>query len=295
MRSILCLSVLALATGVAAAQYDPRYGAPGGYDDELRSVQDQLETLQLDRRVQRNAGTELARAESFIDQLAESPPHTLRDEDFEHANMLLEQAREVALERAEMRRQARRGEHRGDRDVVIVERDERARAEAERARHDADLARAEAEAEREAARAAQLEAEQERERNEELMSDLRGMRPRETERGVVVTLGDVLFEVGRSDLRASALGTLRELTLAMRENPEASVIIEGHTDSTGSRSFNQTLSERRANAVRSFLTRQGIAAARIQTRGLGPDVPIASNRTAAGRAQNWRVEVIVQG
>jgi outer membrane protein OmpA-like peptidoglycan-associated protein len=294
VNRILCISLLALAAlpgGSALAQ--ERYGG-GDHDDQLESLQDELERLQMDRRVQRFASAELARAEDFIEELNDAPSHTLRAEDFDYAEDLLALARNRAIAQSEMRRSSRRAVP-AEEPVVIVEQDEQARQEAERARHEADLARAEAESQRESARMAEEEAERERARNAELMADLRNMRPRETERGVVVTLGDVLFEVGRADLRPSAIGNLQTLVLAMRENPEATVIIEGHTDSTGSRSFNQTLSERRANAVRTFLARRGIAVARIETRGLGPDVPVASNATAAGRAKNRRFEVIVQG
>jgi OmpA-OmpF porin, OOP family len=117
---------------------------------------------------------------------------------------------------------------------------------------------------------------------------------RQTERGTMVTLGDVLFDTGQSSLKPGAQAELSRLADYLKERPNASVIVEGHTDSRGSPSTNLALSERRAEAVRSALVVNGVDAARIVARGLGESMPVASNRTAAGRQQNRRVDVVVQ-
>jgi outer membrane protein OmpA-like peptidoglycan-associated protein len=271
--------------------------------DTLDELEDAIAELRADWRVRRFAPRALARAAEFVEELADEPPGTLEDADLERAERLIERARDMAMLRFAEHRRLRRGSEpvvvaeppvrAVEREVVVVE-DERARRAAARAREEAALARAEAEAERARARQAQIEAERTRGEYEELREELGELETRQTERGLVVTLGDVLFEVGRADLKPNAVATLNQLAKAMRDNPNTHVIVEGHTDSTGTRSFNYTLSERRANAVRSFLLKSGVAARRIESRGMGPDAPVASNATASGRAQNRRVEVIVQ-
>jgi outer membrane protein OmpA-like peptidoglycan-associated protein len=115
-----------------------------------------------------------------------------------------------------------------------------------------------------------------------------------TDRGLVVTLGDVLFAVDRAELTAGGQRSLDQLSAAIQSDPDVQLTIEGHTDSTGGRDYNLDLSQRRAAAVRTYLTSRGVDAARIQSTGLGPDYPVASNGTEAGRQQNRRVEVIVK-
>jgi OOP family OmpA-OmpF porin len=113
--------------------------------------------------------------------------------------------------------------------------------------------------------------------------------------GTVVTLGDVLFETGQATLLPGAALELEAVVEYMRDHPDSSVVIEGHTDSVGSSGFNQQLSKARADAVRNYLLTQGIRADRILARGMGEGFPVASNDSSAGRQQNRRVELLVQG
>jgi outer membrane protein OmpA-like peptidoglycan-associated protein len=116
-----------------------------------------------------------------------------------------------------------------------------------------------------------------------------------TDRGLVVGLqGDVLFAVDQSTLTQGGLREVDRVAAVLRDFPQARAIIEGHTDSTGSDSYNLALSERRANAVRTELMAGGIDPSRLVARGMGEAYPKAPNGTAAGRQQNRRVEVIVQ-
>jgi outer membrane protein OmpA-like peptidoglycan-associated protein len=115
------------------------------------------------------------------------------------------------------------------------------------------------------------------------------------QQGTVLTLGDVLFESGQATLLPGAALKLDPLVEYMRSHPNSSLVIEGHTDSIGSSGYNQQLSQARADAVRNYLTAQGIPMERMIARGMGEDFPLASNETAAGRQQNRRVEVLVQG
>lgn len=119
------------------------------------------------------------------------------------------------------------------------------------------------------------------------------LQAQQTDRGTLVTLGDVLFDLGRAQLKPGGLLKLQSLADFLQENPERQVIIEGHTDSSGSASYNQSLSERRANAVRLALIKMGVSPERIVAQGYGKDYPVADNGTAAGRALNRRVEVTI--
>lgn len=158
-----------------------------------------------------------------------------------------------------------------------------ARAEAERqsALSDAQRLGSEQRESASAARAAALGAELER------------LRARETERGLVVDVGDVLFAVDRAELQPGAHADLARLAAFLREHPERPVRIEGHTDSTGSAAYNLRLSEARAQAVASALIGLGVPAGRVETHGFGQTLPVASNDTAAGRQQNRRVEIVI--
>ncbi len=119
------------------------------------------------------------------------------------------------------------------------------------------------------------------------------MNAKQTERGTLVTFGDVLFDLDRSELKPGAMGNINKLAEFLRNNPERKVIVEGYTDSTGSAQYNQSLSERRANSVRAALISQGVGPERIVAQGYGLEYPVASNSTASGRAMNRRVEVTI--
>ena len=144
------------------------------------------------------------------------------------------------------------------------------------------------------AQQAQREAQQATTHASRLEQELATLKAQQTDRGLVVTLSDVLFEFNRADLKPGAMRTLYPLVTFLKENPTRTVSIEGHTDSIGSQSYNLELSERRANAVRDFLMAQGVEARRINTVGYGKAYPVASNDTEAGRQQNRRVEVVMQ-
>jgi len=151
---------------------------------------------------------------------------------------------------------------------------------------EADAARSDAQMSAEQAAAAQ-------QRAQELESALADLQAKKTDRGLVITLGDVLFATCRADLKPGARRSLEKLSAFLHEYPQRSVQIEGFTDSVGSDDYNQGLSERRADAVRDALTGMGISSDRIQARGLGKSSPVADNESSTGRQQNRRVEVII--
>ena len=108
-----------------------------------------------------------------------------------------------------------------------------------------------------------------------------------------LVLRGVTFASGRSTLTQSSYATLDEVAGSLIANPQVRIQITGHTDATGSRQRNIDLSLARALAVRAYLAQKGVAPSRMEARGMGPDQPIATNQTAAGRAQNRRVEINV--
>jgi len=118
---------------------------------------------------------------------------------------------------------------------------------------------------------------------------------KEEERGLVITLnGAVLFATGQSTLLPIAADRLQQVAEALNDNPQGKIVVEGHTDSTGPLSLNEELSRRRAEAVREFLVHHGVAADRIRAAGLGPSRPVADNKSPEGRANNRRVEIVIE-
>jgi outer membrane protein OmpA-like peptidoglycan-associated protein len=193
-----------------------------------------------------------------------------------------------------------------------------ARAQADQARAQADQARAQAEQERQRAEAlarqaaddrkqaeaARAAAEAQAKRAEQDKVALRAtlqkqfsevLETHDTPRGLIVNVGDVLFETGRYELKPEAREKLARFSGIILGHPGLTVQAEGFTDSTGSPETNQKLSEQRADAVAQYLTSQGIPSDRLKTKGYGPSYPVATNGTREGRSQNRRVELVVAG
>jgi OOP family OmpA-OmpF porin len=126
-----------------------------------------------------------------------------------------------------------------------------------------------------------------------LQTQLADLQAQTTDRGLVVTLGDVLFDVDRAELAPGGELKVAHVAEALRQKPDRKILIEGHTDSSGSASYNSDLSQRRANAVEALLINQGVDPTRIVARGYGESYPVATNDTAAGRQQNRRVEIVI--
>lgn len=159
---------------------------------------------------------------------------------------------------------------------------------------EADLARNDANRARQDASAARLESGAAQDRNDALMSELADLKAKKTDRGVQITLGDVLFSSGKAELQAGAVGNLDKLVLALNGTVDRKVVIEGFTDSQGSDESNQSLSQRRADAVSGYLSRHGVESSRLTSTGRGEAFPVAGNEIAAGRQLNRRVEVTIE-
>jgi outer membrane protein OmpA-like peptidoglycan-associated protein len=150
-----------------------------------------------------------------------------------------------------------------------------------------DLARSEAAAANAAAAASAAE------QSAELQRQIDALQAKVTDRGLVITLGDVLFTTGQADLKSSASGNLNKLVTFLNQYPTRTVMIEGFTDSVGTDEYNLGLSQRRADSVKTYLTQQGIETARLTASGKGESQPVEGNDTATGRQQNRRVAVII--
>jgi outer membrane protein OmpA-like peptidoglycan-associated protein len=161
----------------------------------------------------------------------------------------------------------------------------RAQSDAERAKRDAAAQAADAQAARDQLAASSDE-------SARLRTELEALQAKQTDRGMVLTLGDVLFDTNQASVRPGAMLTLERLAAVMRDKGTLAVMIEGHTDSVGDDGYNQSLSQRRADAVTGVLTSKGVAVERVNSRGLGEGYPVASNDNSAGRQQNRRVEII---
>ena len=155
------------------------------------------------------------------------------------------------------------------------------------ARKNAELAQADRSAQDDRARLADRKAQV-----DSLQTQLRELNARQTERGIVVTLGDMLFDSGQSRLQLGGTRNVMQLAEFMNRHPQRRASIEGYTDSVGSAASNQSLSDRRAQSVMSALVNLGVGAERLSATGFGQDSPVAGNGSAAGRQMNRRVEVV---
>jgi outer membrane protein OmpA-like peptidoglycan-associated protein len=118
---------------------------------------------------------------------------------------------------------------------------------------------------------------------------------RDSARGLIVNMSDVLFDTGQHLLKPGAREKLSKISGILLAYPTLKLEVEGHADSVGSDALNMTLSENRANEVRSFLVEHGIVSSSVTSRGFGESQPVATNDTATGRQQNRRVELVVSG
>lgn len=191
-----------------------------------------------------------------------------------------EQSRALALSEAEKAERSKK-EAEQSRALAFAEAEkaEKSKGEAEQAR-----LRATAEAER---------AEKTKAETDQLLKEFSELKAQQTERGVVLTMGDVLFAFGKSTLLTGAIRNVEKVADFLQKNPTRNILIEGYTDSVGSDDFNLTLSRKRADEVKEQLVANGISPDRITTKGYGKQFPVADNDSAGGRQLNRRVEVLI--
>jgi len=245
-------------------------------NDQLEQARAQVQTLAADPMAQQAAGSDLDQARTSLNQADSAfqqkrPPQQVNQ--LAYLALRHAQAGEARVSEARARQQIAKAQE--DRNRIQLQARER----------ETDAAKAEAATARNTAAAAQSELASARQE----LSDLQA---KQTDRGLVMTLSDVLFDTGKATLKAGATRDLDRLAHALKDNPNTRVKIEGYTDSVGSDSYNQELSQRRAQAVADALQSRGVPADRYQIEGLGKEFPVATNDTPAGRQQNRRVEIV---
>ncbi len=260
-----------------------------------------IEQIDADERLHRvqvaRKHLEIARAEAF----AERARRDAEAVEAARTRLVLQASRlEVARARREteqalMQSTATREEMQRAQEQAMSaeERRQLAADQAAQAREEAAQARRLAEAQSEEIQLARREAELANQAADSLRRRLEYMEYRETDRGVVITLGDVLFEVGETSLLPAAQENLADVIELLASEPDNAIRIEGHTDATGPAALNLRISEQRAQAVRDALAELGVDPSRMNAVGMGEDFPIASNETEDGRARNRRVDVIL--
>ncbi len=256
--------------------------------DAVETARSAVDRTARDPAVVQNAPLELKAA---TDTLARADRAWSEDHDAAEANHLAY----LATQRADIAANTARAR--------VLDADiKKAGTEAERIRlmSEADRARMQAEANARSAQQAQLQAASAEQRAADnaarvraLEAQLRDIEAQQTERGLLVTLGDVLFAFNKAELSAQAAPRLDKLANFLRQFPDRKLIIEGHTDSVGGDAYNQELSERRAQAVQNALVQRGVAPDRITARGYGKTYPVADNASPEGRAMNRRVEIVI--
>lgn len=245
-------------------------------NDQLEQARAEVQTLAANPMAQQAASSDLDQARTSLNQ-ADSAFQQKRPP--QQVNQLAY----LALRHAQAG-EARVSEARARQEVAKAQ-DDRNHIQLQAREREVQSAKAEAATARNTAAAAQSELASARQ-------ELNDLQAKKTDRGMVMTLSDVLFDTGKATLKAGANRDLDRLAQALKDNPNTRVKIEGYTDSVGSDTYNQALSERRAQAVADALQTRGVPADRYQIEGLGKEYPVATNDTQAGRQQNRRVEIV---
>ena len=308
-RVVAGLLPLAVVTGCASPDLGPAAKA------QLERAQIAYRQAQADPNVQSYAQLRLSEAQKAI-QAAEQAKDA---EEMLHLGYVAEKKAQIASTAGAIRKTEQDTQQLGKEtsDILLQKRDREvkaARAEAEAKGREAEQARIAAEARARDAEAKAREAEQARAQAEQaraqaeieaqaraaeqaktaaLSKELSDLKAQQTDRGIVLTVGDVLFATGKAEVAPGGQRSVDKLAEFLKKNPKRNVLIEGHTDNTGNEDFNLKLSQQRADAVRDLLVARGIATERITTKGYGPKYPLVVNDTPSGRQQNRRVEVVV--
>lgn len=263
----------------------------------LEQARSRLGAAQSDPLVVLHAGEELERAGTAVRVAGQAQLDGRPSDEIDHLAYLGERRVTIARETADSRAaQAVVAGASAERERLLVARREQeaqvlrrqlASSELQGRQQSAELARAGRDAGEGRAELARADA-----RADLLEQELQAMNARRTERGIVVTLGDMLFDSGQSRLQAAGTNSLVKLAEFMREHPRRRASIEGYTDDVGSAADNDTLSEQRARSVKTALVDMGVASDRLTTYGHGARNPAARNDTADGRQANRRVEIV---
>ena len=301
--------------------------------EAFRNAQDQLNKAENDRDNHNNKNVTIAEARQAVQTAEDARLLALRrrhDEEARNAQREADdqaaRAQQQAQSEAQQRQIAEMQAQQAQRDAQDAQAQaEQARREAAQLQQQAQQERAEAEAARQQALADKQQAEQQladaqaqaqaaqqqaqsaqqqaadaQQREADLRQRLQAqlnqvLQTRDSAKGLIVNMSDVLFDLDQATLKPGAREKLAKVAGILLAYPDLKIQVDGYTDSTGTREHNQDLSQRRADSVRAYLLKQGISADAVVSQGFGPDDPVATNSTAAGRQQNRRVEMVVSG
>lgn len=265
--------------------------------DQVDQARAEINTLAQEPLAQQAAGRDLAAARQSLQQAEvaqqqHQPPGIV--DHLAYLAMRHAQAGEARVSEARARQEVARAQE--DRNKILLESRTReaqnAQSQAQNAQAQAQSAQAQAQdaqVQADIAKNAALAAQSQLASAQQQLADLQA---KKTDRGMVVTLGDVLFDTGQATLKPGADLVIGRLAGFLNANPQTKIMIEGHTDSRGSDEYNEALSERRAQSVANALSVRGVAQDSVRTMGRGKAYPVASNDTPEGRQQNRRVEII---
>jgi outer membrane protein OmpA-like peptidoglycan-associated protein len=261
MKNVIGLGVIALV--LAACVSTPRHS------DQLDEAKSQVQALSQEPLAQEAAADDLHAAQARLQDaeaaLQQGQPLTTVD----HLAYLAErhaEAGEARVRAASAQQELSRAKDQRNQ-ILLASREQEAEAKAR-------------------------EAQETKQQLSQAQQELSDLKAKQTQRGPVVTLSDVLFDTGAATLKPGADLSLDRLASYLKAHPQTKVLIEGHTDSRGSDEYNEALSQRRADAVGKALVERGVSADDVSTSGRGKAYPVATNDTAAGRQQNRRVEIV---
>lgn len=281
MKNYLLASLLAGTLAACGTTPNPRL-------DEART---NYESARNNPQVTSLAATELNQAGTALNAASDAWNKREDSELVDHLAYLAKQKVAIAQEAAKQRTAEASVENAStERDRVRLEARTREAAAAQRS---AQTAQQQAQTSQQQAQASQQQAQEAEARARELEAQLKDLEARKTERGMVITLGDVLFDTNQAQLKSGSMRNVQKLADFLKQHPERKAMIEGFTDSSGSDSHNQALSERRANAVRMALIDMGVSPDQLTSRGYGEAFPVASNNSAGSRQLNRRVEIVL--
>jgi outer membrane protein OmpA-like peptidoglycan-associated protein len=237
--------------------------------ESIEEARATIQTLQADPLTQQVAASELQTAQARLQDAQTALSQKDSPATVDHLAYLARrhaEAGEALVEAARSQAEVAHAQEERSRIVLAARAAEADRAKAEAAQANAQLA--------------------------QTQQELADLKAKQTDRGMVVTLADVLFDTGQSTLKPGADLTLDHLARYMRDNPHTRILIEGFTDSVGTDAYNDALSQRRADAVAGALMRRGVPEDTVRAIGRGKSYPVATNDTSAGRQQNRRVEIV---
>ena len=286
-RSLILAATLALTAACATTR-------PSGELAEARTIYQRLMSSGADRRVEADllrtntaiieadAAFTARKAQEDVDALGHIALRLAQTAEANNARLAADRAAD-SLRTARLQR------------LLTLSEAQRADLEAKR-----QLSEQEMQALRQRADSLRNAAEEANRRLNEALGQLRSLvaeitNLQQTQRGLVISLSDILFDVGKSTLKPGAQASIGRIAVVLTQYPQHQILVEGHTDATGSDEFNHQLSHDRASTVRTALIAGGVDASKISAEGFGETRPVATNDTPAGRQQNRRVEIVIVG